>query len=410
MKLIDIAPVLVWIYGGGYTGGAKDASSYLPPGLLNAAKQEDSKGEGFVYIALNYRLGLFGWLAGPTFQIDGNANNGLYDQRLALEWVQKYAPLFGGDPNRVTVMGESAGGGSILHQITAYGGLRGPVPFQQAIPQSPAFQALPSPLQQEDSFQKTLGYASAISNTTVTTLAQLRALPSSVLYAVNAYTVALSNYGTFTYGPAVDGKFVPALPGTLLLHNQFDSSVKVMVGHNLNESFIFTSPFVANNTQLEEVFSELVPSLSPSIASYIENVLYPPVFDGSYGYYDDDIRASLAIAESTFTCNTRYLDLAFKNQTYSYMFAVPPGYHGNDVTYTFYNGPPSLNPVAATFQSYLTSFALTGTPNAPGGATRPYFPMYGKNATIMDIQDVEGTQMDTVANSRCDWWQKGLYY
>ena len=98
-----------WIYGGGYTTGSKD---YNPAGLIERGE------DGVIYVSLNYRLGAFGWLAGPTFQSNGTANAGLYDQRLALEWVQQYIHLFGGDPNRVTVFGESAGGGSIMHQIT----------------------------------------------------------------------------------------------------------------------------------------------------------------------------------------------------------------------------------------------------------------------------------------------------
>jgi len=86
---------------------------------------------------MNYRVGAFGFLAGPTLQSNGTANSGLYDQRLALDWVQQHIAKFGGDPNRVTILGESAGGGSVFHQITAFGELR-PVPFQQAIPQSGA--------------------------------------------------------------------------------------------------------------------------------------------------------------------------------------------------------------------------------------------------------------------------------
>jgi len=68
---------------------------------------------------MNYRLGDFGWLSGPSFQAQGGAvNAGLLDQRFSLEWVQQYIGLFGGDKDRVTVMGESAGGGSVMHQIT----------------------------------------------------------------------------------------------------------------------------------------------------------------------------------------------------------------------------------------------------------------------------------------------------
>ena len=122
------AAVLVWIYGGGYTAGSK-SDSYNPAGLL--ARSQDGDDDGVIYVALNYRLGAFGWLSGPTFQEDGTSNAGLHDQRFALEWVQKHISKFGGDPKRVTVFGESAGGGSIMGQITAYGGNRGPAPFSQ---------------------------------------------------------------------------------------------------------------------------------------------------------------------------------------------------------------------------------------------------------------------------------------
>lgn len=123
--LIKADNLVVWIYGGGYTGGDKSGiNGGSPAGLIHRSNGS------IIYIAINYRLGAFGWLSGPTFQQSGSANAGLLDQRFALEWVQKYIHLFGGDPNRVTIMGESAGGGSVMHQITAYGGLKGPVPFQ----------------------------------------------------------------------------------------------------------------------------------------------------------------------------------------------------------------------------------------------------------------------------------------
>jgi carboxylesterase type B len=104
------APVVVWIYGGGYTGGYK-TSSGNPDGLI--ASSQAGGGDGIIFVAMNYRLGALGWLSGPTLQASGGVSNaGLYDQRLALEWVQQNIHLFGGDPNKVTVMGESAGGRS----------------------------------------------------------------------------------------------------------------------------------------------------------------------------------------------------------------------------------------------------------------------------------------------------------
>jgi carboxylesterase type B len=104
------APVLVWIHGGGYAQGSK--ADYAVPAKIMAQNND------VIFVVINYRLGALGFLSGSTVQSDGVANAGLLDQRLALEWVQEHISKFGGDPNQVTVMGESAGGGSILHQIT----------------------------------------------------------------------------------------------------------------------------------------------------------------------------------------------------------------------------------------------------------------------------------------------------
>ena len=87
-------PVLVWIYGGGYTAGSKSGSGN-PAGLLERSQMDNSS--GVIYVAMNYRLGAMGWLSGPTFQENGTANAGLYDQRFALEWVQQNIHLFGGE-------------------------------------------------------------------------------------------------------------------------------------------------------------------------------------------------------------------------------------------------------------------------------------------------------------------------
>jgi carboxylesterase type B len=75
-----------------------------------------------IFVPINYRLGIFGWLSGPNFRSQGGTSNlGLYDQRAGLDWVRQNIHHFGGDPERITVMGESAGAGSIMHHLTAFG-------------------------------------------------------------------------------------------------------------------------------------------------------------------------------------------------------------------------------------------------------------------------------------------------
>jgi hypothetical protein len=125
-------------------------------------------------------------------------------------------------------MGESAGGGSIMHQITAYGE-NGPAPFEQAIIQSPGFFPVVSNHQQEQNFND---YLSLLK---VDLIDEARRLSFSDLQKANVQQVEASPYGLYTFGPAIDGNFVPALPGELLLHGQFARNVSVMVGHNEDE-------------------------------------------------------------------------------------------------------------------------------------------------------------------------------
>lgn len=82
-------------------------------------KQNDN---GFISVIIQYRLGAFGFLSSEDVKKGGALNAGLLDMNFALKWVQKYATAFGGDPSRVTIAGESAGGAAVLYQSMAYGG------------------------------------------------------------------------------------------------------------------------------------------------------------------------------------------------------------------------------------------------------------------------------------------------
>ena len=121
-RLDGARPVLVWLPGGAYLSGATAQPVY------DAARLAD---EGdLVVVTVGYRLGALGFLAPEG---DGVANCGLRDQLAALAWVREHAGEFGGDPRRVTVMGESAGAGSVLHLLTSPA--RGDA-FDRAIAQS----------------------------------------------------------------------------------------------------------------------------------------------------------------------------------------------------------------------------------------------------------------------------------
>ena len=106
-------PVMVWIHGGAFVGGESD--DYNPSGLVD---------DGVIVVTINYRLGALGFLAHPALadHRGGPAGDyGLMDQQAALQWVHSNIQAFGGDPANVTLFGESAGGQSVLLQLTSPG-------------------------------------------------------------------------------------------------------------------------------------------------------------------------------------------------------------------------------------------------------------------------------------------------
>ncbi|KAJ5606617.1 hypothetical protein N7510_009398 [Penicillium lagena] len=400
-----LAPVLVWIYGGGYTMGDKSSSD--ASGLVH---RSTVSGDGIIFVAMNYRLGAFGWLSGKSLTANGTANAALHDQRFALDWVYKNIHLFGGDSRRVTIMGESAGGGSVMHQITAYGGNAGPSPFQQAIVQSPGWVPMPEEKQQEQILQQFLSILN------VTSVEEARRLPSKKLIAANAYQVGTkSYYGSYTYGPVVDGTFVPALPGQLLLEGNFDHNLNVMVGHNADEGLVFTSPASRNSSGLAAQLKQEFVYIRPNVTKHITQVLYPPIYDGTYGYTNAIQRDAFLVSELIFTCNTDYINRAFHNQTYAYEFSIPPALHGEDVAYTFYSDGAGASDstvtnvtVAMVMQDWFTSFVQSGAPNS---SLAPMFHRHGRRGQLMNIASHSIYPMrDPTNNPRCRFWQTAPYY
>ncbi|KAH6674973.1 Alpha/Beta hydrolase protein [Halenospora varia] len=397
-KISGGAPVIVWIHGGGFVEGDK-ALDGNGTGLILQSQKDGSN--GVVFVAINYRVGIFGWLSGPTYEKNGTPNLGLLDQQFALQWIQKYIHLFGGDPDNVTVMGESAGGGSVMHHITAFGGGKGRAPFKRAIPQSPFLPIMPGLERQEKLYQKVLSAAD------VASFGELQKLSSVALQAANSLVVSRASYGDFVFGPVIDNKYVLAPPAVSLESGKYDASLQVMVGHNSDEGILFTSPFVTTSTAYDSYLKTLLPEASPATIDHVSSTMYPPpTNNSSVGYTDQTGRVSETYADLIIQCNTHYLASAFPKQTYSYLFAIPPGWHSNDEHYTFYDAPstnPSFNAtVAVTMQQYITNFAKRGDPNGEGV---PVFPMFGEEGKVQNLsRTYVGPQGDDVSDERCRGW------
>ncbi|KAH4040339.1 carboxylic ester hydrolase [Parastagonospora nodorum] len=411
------AAVMVWLHGGGFGAGSK----YDTPAAGLISRSQIGDNEGVIYVTLNYRLGAFGWMSGPTFAKDGTPNAGLYDQRLALQWVRDNIHRFGGDPSRVTLFGESAGGGSIILQTTAFGGRRVKTPFQRAILQSPGWTPMAGNLEQEQSFRKFLDLLN------VSTLGEARALPSIVLQAANELQIRTGTKG-WTYGPQVDGDIIPALPSLLLAHGRYDDSIDVLVGHNGNEGFGYP---VANESAFDASMNTLFPNAPTSALDHITKVLYPPkapsagAIPSDYdpetskslivtSYNDPQGRQALFQSDTVIKCNTHFFNDAFKGRTYAYVLSVPPALHGQDLYYVFYNGQATdvyFRPINVTLahiiQDYWINFANYGSPNGEG---LPFFSSWGQNASVQGLShDDVGPIQDPIDVETCRWWQLGLY-
>ena len=392
------------IHGGGYVFGYKDASG-TGAGLLRAAR---SAGNRLIFVPLNYRLGAFGFSSGPTFQDAGGvANAGLYDQRRAIDWVAENIHLFGGDKNQITILGESAGGGSVAHQLAAFGGQK-PAPIKRAIAQSPGYHAVPSFSTQEGIWQSFLTYLN------VSSFEEARAAPTEAIIAANEKQVADSGWSKYTYNPVVDGIFAPNLPARAFAIGAYNKNVTVLAGHNTREGAYFTIPTIDTDDDLGAWLKTLFHTITNDTLADLYANVYPAKYDGSLPYTNGLDRAILVSAEYIFHSNKNFLAQAYRDKYYSYMFQVEPALHGADVLYTFYDGAdgrnttPLADNVALTLQSYIANFVTTGDPNGNGNV--PFFPAHGNNGSMNGL-NVTGVTISTdpTDNNRTRWWGKALY-
>lgn len=353
-------PVMVWLHGGALTRGSGAIDTYDGAGLA----QKD-----VVVVTANYRLGVFGYLAHPELiaeSPDFSAGNyGILDQIQVLKWVQENIAAFGGDPNNVTVFGESAGAWSV-HFLTASPLASGL--FHKAIAQSGARLDMRVELDRQTSAGPSASAAGVrlAEQIGATGLADLRAMPARQL--MDAAMAA-----NFRTDGIVDGWVIPEQPYAIFSEGR-QNKVPVLVGFNSDEGT--TLGAAANLPATTQAYEARLQAVYGDLADMMLEI-YPA----------GDIRNSTLASyrDSAFGWNmvtwanlTRHVD----ESAYLYYFTHhPPGpdsdglgaYHASEIAYVFNNVHTLRNRASAMdyrladiMSDYWVNFAHTGVPSAPG--------------------------------------------
>lgn len=387
-------PVMVWIHGGGFTGGSGNTSG------------DGFAKKGVVLVSINYRLGRLGHFAFPALSKEHpEESKGSYafmDQIAALKWVQQNIAAFGGDPKNVTIFGFSAGGVSIhsLLTIPAAKGL-----FHKAIGHSSGGRdgvLTGRPINKENASPyypvsaETIGQNFArklgIEGTDAAALAKLRALPVEQI-ATGGETDGQGGPRIYP-GPILDGKFVTETSESAYKAGR-QARVPLMIGCNSAE---IGGGFVNASSSKEELFS-----------------MFGPLKDEAKAAYDPDGAKEFAEVQTRFNTDKVWAEparftaksfTAVGDPAYVFLFSYVPAAmkermkygpgHGTDISYAFDNlgqggfGPPPPPPtaeekeVARLMNAYWVNFAKTGNPNSKD---LPKWPLYSpKTNEILDVQ------------------------
>lgn len=350
--------VMVWFHGGGFVGGAGNTPLY---------DGEDLARRGIVLVAVNYRLGVFGYLAHPDLAGESqhgiSGNYGLMDQIAALQWVQQNIASFGGDPSKVTIFGQSAGAASVAYLMASpkTDGL-----FQRAILQSGApFGSMLGTTPRLDEAQ--------MQNAQFGAIADLRHL--SALDILDRWTqFAPSSGPDLRLAPVVDGETLITAAGDALMEGAA-RDIEVIVGSNSRE---MPSTLSAEGVQ-EAARIHFGSQADDLLRTYADRA-----DDARYGSLADQLGSDLA-----FGCPVISMAESVAN-AWVYSFGQPsPGdsmvRHSSELSYVFGlagedDGVLTQRPfnqreeqLSGVIQDYWSNFARSGNPN---GDDLPIWPKF----------------------------------
>ncbi|KAJ6453372.1 Alpha/Beta hydrolase protein [Mycena sanguinolenta] len=319
VKRGDKLPVMVFIYGGGLWNGNINERTNEPDGLI---LQSVANGLPVVYVAMNYRLNVFGFALNDALNATDSLNVGLKDQRLALKWVQQNIEYFGGDPDQVTIFGQSSGALSVTLQILAYGGTQ-PSPFNGALIESTALEANMTSTLTRDVFTDVAVLAGCAENgdaQSAATIACMRNLTMDELW-----NATLTNYNTLSAStdgdiwlPNVDGTFIPAAPSELVRTGNF-TKMPAVVGWTRNDATLFTPGTIATDADTRDFVGSYYPFLNSTDFEMLMD-LYPvsdfaanTTANRSAEFY----RSAEIFRDILFTCPSFYFGHAMATKYYN---------------------------------------------------------------------------------------------
>ena len=396
-------PVMVFIHGGGHQQGS---SSVTDNGILVYDGQPLVEAERVVVVTFNYRLGPFGYLANAALAAadpNGSTGNlGTRDQLAALRWVKENIGSFGGDPTRVMIFGESAGGEAVCTLLASplASGL-----FDAALSESGPCDALT--LAKAETYGDTV--VAAVGCAAATDVgACLRGAP----VAAFMQTVPAAQIGALPYNAVVDGYVLPNLPPAQIAA-ELQNKVPVILGTNDDEMGAQV-PAIPDETSYEQAVATFATSFGqPSLAAQIL-AAYPAA-----SYASPRAAYVALLTDAYFTCparsNARVLATHQGQPVYRYLFThVPDGatalqaaigvVHAAELPFVFGSlpspGAGDLKVIAQLAGSW-SGLAAAGDPNGPGLAT---WPAVSATSDVLLQIDTTPAVVTNYRATQCDFW------
>jgi len=386
-------PVMVWIHGGGLTNGSGSAPLYDGEALADA---------GAVFVSINYRLGALGFLAHPELSAESDrrvsGNYGFLDKIAALEWVRRNISAFGGDPNNVTVFGQSSGSMAISALMTSpmAKGL-----FHRAIGQSGAYM-LPVAVTPRGAEYRMPGAEEAGIRVTTdlgNTAAELRARPSSDFVDLRGFSSHI----------VIDGYVLVDEPYAVFARGQ-QYGVPLLVGTNLHEGASFPREPTSTSANFQ---ADIVRSFGP--LGIMLAPIYAPTSDADAMESRIQLEGDIRFGWETRTWGLLHAKTGWHVFVYSFehpgtakagMNAPYYAAHGDEMRYVFGRPADSWTKneryLSDTMIRYWVQFARTGDPNLQGAPAWPRLDFTTETVMILNPLPVAGVRGDKYRMGQLD--------